>query len=187
MFTPQQVEKVNKTFNALKVWFDGFVEADMNHLEGLVSNARMLKAYQSVYTHPRLLHNHEYRMTVIASGLMVNGKDTDHELHWLAIRELSENFGHILIKPDYLKDKLAEFFDIAAINPERNPEFSVKYHFSSTEPARAFDFATSDRLHKIEKVDDLMIEINGNMLIARSMRELNPADCVSLVSLVSHL
>lgn len=185
MFTAEQLQKIDKTFAAIKVWFDGFVDTDLNNLEGMVNNAKMLLAYQSIYTHSHILHSSTQNTSIIATGL--NTGTNDHELHWLAIRELKEDFGHILIKPDYLADKLAEFFDIALINPDNNPEFSVKYHFSSTDPARAIEFATPERIKVIEKVDDLMIEINQNMLIARCMRELKPADCVNLISVVSHL
>lgn len=185
MFTADQLQKIDKTYTAIKVWFDGFVEEDLAHLHKMVSNAKMLLSYQSVFTHKRILHNPRQNISILATGL--NTGTDNHELHWLAIRELKDNFGNILIKPDYLSDKLAEFFDIALINPENNPEFSVKYHFSSTAPARAVEFATHERLKVIEKVDDLMIEVNENILIARCMRKLKPADCVNLVSVVSHL
>ena len=192
MLNTEQLKQISKTYAAIKVWFDGFEQIDFNHLDDVMANAKMLKKFHSVHTHNQLLYNPEQKLSLIATEINhhhVNGiSDAEHnQLHWLVIRELDKDYGHILIHPESFSHKLSEFFNVDEFDFQQNPEFSQRYHFSSTQPAKAYNFATPDRLRAIEKVNDLVIEINDNKLFASCTRELNSADCVNLVGVISHI
>lgn len=192
MLSLEQLKQINKTYSAIKIWFDGFEQIDFNHLSDVMANAKMLKEFHSVHTHNQLLYNAKQKLSLIATEINHNNIDDvsfdmNNKLHWLVIRELDKDYGHILIHPESFSQKLSEFFNVNEFDFQQNPEFSQRYHFSSTQPAKAFEFAKPERLRTIEKVNDLVIEINENKLYASCIRELNAADCVNLVGVISHI
>lgn len=191
MLSPQHLQQIDKTFAAIKVWYDGFEITDFDHLSDMMANAALLKKYHSIHSYSKILVNKASRTTVMATEISHYHKNGEAPptgyLHWLVIRELEKDFGHILINPATLTSRLSEFFKIEEYDFQTNPEFSLRYHFSSNTPALAFEFATPERLKAIEKVDDLVIEVSGAKVFASCTHELKPADCVSLIGAVLHL
>lgn len=190
MLTQAQYEKIEKTFHAIKVWFDGFEEVDYQHIKDVVHNAETLKQHQNIHAYPKILYHAKQHLSVAAGSLHQFSTPSDgnvEDLHWMAVREMEQDFGHLIIRPETLSDKLNEFFETVELDFDNSPAFSAKYYLTSNQPAKAFEFATSQRLSLIEKIDDLVMEIKQRTLIAQCNRQLNPPDCINLISVISHL
>lgn len=189
MLNPSQYEKIEKTFHAIKVWFDGFEEVGYDHIKDVMHNAETLKQYQHIYPHSKILYHAAQRLSIAAGSLnhLQSSNNASEDLHWMALREFDHDYGHLIIRPETLSDKLNEFFETVELDFDNSPAFSAKYYLTSNQPAKAFEFATPQRLSLIEKIDDLVMEVKSHTLIAQCNRQLNPADCINLLSVISHL
>jgi hypothetical protein len=101
----------------------------------------------------------------------------------IIVKNIDFDYGHILIRPESLGDKLSEIFSRAEMDFPENNRFSSKYYVQSEKPETARSFFNNSRMSLIEQHDGLFIEIMGNFLIAKYIKILNVEDCRLLLDL----
>ena len=83
-----------------------------------------------------------------------------------AVIKLCNNYGHVLMRPEMLSDKISELFRKIEIDFDIEPEFSKNYFVLSEEEDLFTNTISRSTLNTIGKYKGLFIEINeGYMLI----------------------
>jgi hypothetical protein len=124
-----------------------------------------------------------------ASYRIISGKRTmsGSELQLVGLKKLDNNYGNILIRPETLEDKFAEFFKKTEIDFKEYPRFSSKYFFLADNEDLGKAFASSQRLDIIEKEEDIVVEIKGDLLISKYTRVLNQTDFKTMLEFISKI
>jgi hypothetical protein len=94
------------------------------------------------------------------------GKHTRNDFCLIGYFETKNLLEHILIRPETIGDKVADFFTKAEIDFDSNPKFSRKYYMLSDNKELTKKNISSSFLSVIEDQDDLHVEINNNKAIA---------------------
>ena len=110
-----------------------------------------------------------------------------YDIQLLALRELPHPYGHILIRPETVTDKISEWFQHIETDFPANPGFSGNNYFLSDNKMLSNEFATQKRLSGIEKHRDIYIEINGDIMMAKFQRNINFTDGCSLIELMKEI
>ena len=88
----------------------------------------------------------------------------------IGLKKLSRNYGHIFIRPETFEDKVSELFIKSEIDFPEFPKFSFRYYCLADDEIKAKTFANPDRLRCIEKQNEILIDVNGDVLIAKFSR-----------------
>ena len=134
--------------------------------------------------------NHEALIfTIFVSYSLPSGKFNigGLDIQLLVLREFSNYFGKILIRPETVSDKISEWFQKVEIDFPENPKFSRNYYCLSNDKLLAKEFAIKKRLTELEKHEDMFIEIHDNKLMAKFQRVMNFYDGCSLIELLKNL
>ena len=158
------------------------------HLFKILQGAEALTIIDALQMHR---NQQQCTLCILAVDDFVEHVNRYGVVHRKAIKEvtaitttpLPHDFGHILIRPETIGDKIAEIFEKHELDFEEHPQFSDRYYVSARNESKArkhMDFRMLDALNA-EK--DFVVEIHGSMLVAKKL--LNSFNMDSVSSLVS--
>jgi hypothetical protein len=192
----QDLQLINDTFKGLKRKFE-LVErkSDINQeYMDFLDNSFLLSHYNSIDYYNaysfKTFDNHEGLLfTIFVSYRIPSGKFNigGIDIQLLALRDFSNYFGRILIRPETIPDKISEWFERVEIDFPENPKFSRNNYFLSDDKMLSKEFATQRRLLELEKHKDIFIEINEKIMMAKYQRIINFIDGCSLIELLRNL
>ena len=102
---------------------------------------------------------------IISPGRYSSGIHTDFQV-W-GVLFLKNDYGHILIKPETLLDKIHDLINPSELNFEDDKEFSKKFYVVTNDKSKAESRLSKDFRNQIKNISakDFIIEIIGNKLI----------------------
>lgn len=109
------------------------------------------------------------------------------ETRAIGFKKLRSSYGHIIIRPETLEDKLRDIFEHSDIDFKEFPKFSSKYFFVSSDKSLANLFATPQRLKRIEQCNEIFIEIQDNVLLSKFSRKINLEDFAALNDFIKEI
>lgn len=196
MLTSQEieiVESITETFKDSLIEISDTQESDDSSMYDFADNTLLLNYYTEKFYYKifNVLNNKiDSRLLIVNTTSVVPSTKsyrTIKETQIVGIKVLDKNFGHIFIRPETLEDKLNEFFKQSEFDFKDFPNFSSKYYFLSDDSVSANSFATNHRLELLEKQKDILLEVKGNLLIAKHPRVLNLKDFGCLLELIKEI
>lgn len=109
------------------------------------------------------------------------------ETQIFGFKKLKKNYGHLLISPESIEDKIRDWFEKSDIDFKDFPKFSSKYLFQADDKNKAESFATAGRLNLIEQQTNIIIEVKNDLLVAKYPRNMNSDDFYSMTSFLKKL
>ncbi len=94
-----------------------------------------------------------------------------------------QDFGHTLIRPETLGDKITELFQPIEIDIEGYPRFNRKYYVLSNDKEKFIKAAQPDFLNYLGQTKDLQLEFNGNACLFRLPKSLDTQEALRLCSI----
>jgi len=196
MIRDQDLQLIKDTFKGLRRTYD-LVERTSDipkETMDFLDKAFLLSHYTSIdyynaYSFKTADDHEGILFTVFVSYTIRSGKFNigGFDIQLLALRELPAYFGRILIRPETIPDKIAEWFERVEIDFPGNPGFSRRNYFLSDDNYLAKEFATERRLSELEKYRDIFMEINGNLMLAKFQRVITFHDGCALIDLMKNL
>lgn len=161
-------------------------------LRNCVNESSLMAAFRDKHVYELVQHSETPDaglMIVRVSFPALSGKRTIYvsELQLLGWKQLHQHYGHLLIRPETLRDKVNELFRRVEIDFETHPVFSSEYYYSAQDEQQAISFATQERLTLLERQNKLLLEVNGDLLLARYPRKLNATDFSTLLDFVREI
>ncbi len=192
------LDEINAIEEILSNYSNQFQEIDQpteeeKNVFSIVDEALILKEYDNIEFNKLLnikeLTKSAWLTLVNVDYSLYSGKQRQiyGDLQLIGIKVLRFNYGHLLIRPETLGDKITELFHHTEIDIKEFPEFSSKYYFISDNEALALSFASQQRLMLIETQKEITIEIINNTLIAKFPRFLNSADFESMLDFIKNI
>ncbi len=194
MLAAHEIELIDQLISKNEKEFDRRFDNSIDkQLSQFLDESTILNSYKEIDYYKSLrvagCANDTHFLIVEVGYDLLSGKHNlgDYEPQLIGLKKLDKNYGSIIIRPETLEDKLAEFFTKAEIDFKDYPKFSSKYYFLSDNKPLAYSFATNDRLTLIEQQREVCIEIKGDMLISKYMRILNAEDFSSMLDLIKKI
>ena len=194
MLSSNEIDLIDQLISRNEKEFDRRFDNSIDKLlSQFLDDSSILKSYKDVDYYRSLrvagCANDAHLLIVEVGYDLLSGKHNlgDYEPQLIGLKKLDKNYGSIIIRPETLEDKLAEFFTKAEIDFKDYPKFSSKYYFLSDDKPLGYSFATNDRLTLIEQQREVYIEIKGDMLISKYMRILNAEDFSSMLDLIKKI
>lgn len=112
-----------------------------------------------------------------------------YEYQTWGIINLRKDFGHILIKPETLIDKIHELIKSIEIDFPDDPEFSKKYFVVTNDETKARSSMSSLFREQIKRISmsDFVLEIRGDKLIIGNRKIIEPDSAIDLVNFMDSL
>lgn len=101
-----------------------------------------------------------------------------------SVLQLRKNYGHVLMRPEVLSDKISELFRKIEIDFDIEPEFSKNYFVLSEEEDLFTTTISQKLLNTLGRYKGLFIEINDHQMLIYSKKGLSK-DSISLLAEVS--
>jgi hypothetical protein len=102
---------------------------------------------------------------------------------------LKEDYGHVLIRPERMADRICELISHQELNFEDDKEFNRKFHVLTNDEAKARSGLTPhfrDCLRDIQ-VKDFVIEIMGNSLIMGDNKIIQQETAITMAGFLDRL
>lgn len=161
--------------------FDFFEQLSQNNLVRGYANTYFYKSFQikSIEATAKLFF-------VQSSYVVYANKSryTQNEVHLLGVKQLSQDFANIEIRPEKISDKIAELFSPQEIDFKEFPKFSKQQYVLASNPELAHEFAAKTRIAAIENLPDIFIHVQGNLFVAKFLRIVNRADVERMMRLL---
>jgi len=111
------------------------------------------------------------------------------EFQTWAILDLKKDYGHILIKPETMLDKVHELINPIEMDFVDDPEFSRKFYVLAEDKTRAGLYLTSNFRNLIMKLltSEFIIEILGNRLIIGNKRSMEIESAMEFAGFLNQL
>lgn len=192
MLSSQEIDLISEITQKSKPKIDIQKQHDKFSLD-CIEQSLLMENYESIVFHNlfEIIGVSEYLgLTIVKveySEYHGKYKSASNELKLIGFKKLDRDYGHILIRPETIGDKITEFFIKSELDFEEFPKFSSKYYFLTEDQAKGYVFASKKRLETIENLDNLNIEVKGNMLIAKFHRSLNSEDFENMIALIRNV
>lgn len=141
-----------------------------------------LKKYNSLYVHKvtelkgktgsfiiLLIEKH---MTIIRQKRSVRVAEEIEETEPILIFSIPQDIGRAYIRRETLADKLADMFIKVDIDFNEYPNFSKNYYVIGEDPDRVKKYLPKELIEVLDKIEDMSIEINGNLALIRTEKNL---------------
>jgi len=176
MLSSSELDLLEEVLSQNKVLIDiGFDNPDNGIMED-ITNSVLMKDYEDIQIYKSLkVSDSLYDTYITIVGItysLTKGKYPARysENQVIGLKKLSRNYGHILIRPETFEDKVSELFIKSEIDFPDFPKFSFRYYCLADDEIKAKSFANPDRLRCIEKQNEILIDVNGDVLIAKFSR-----------------
>lgn len=113
----------------------------------------------------------------------------DQEMQCWGYLETKQDYGHLLIRPENLTDKLIELINPAEVDFDDDPFFSKKFYVLSEDPFKTQMMLNSKFRELVKKIPkrDFIIEIRGKQLVITNQKVINPEDVGNFADFLSSL
>lgn len=111
------------------------------------------------------------------------GRSFDAYMFAAAVKYTGWDYGKILIRPELWHDKIQDVWLKTDLDFKHSPLFSKRYHCMASDVAKANTFCSPERLDKIQKYNNLIIEVQEQVMIIRNEKSLNLKDLISMTEL----
>lgn len=174
---------LNSISNQLEL--KGSLNSDDNSIRDKLQTTFLMSDYKSYHLYDSFLikKSNAYLTFYQVSYKIKNGKYDigNDELQTIGIKKLKTSYGHIIIRPEFIIDKIAEIFYQKEIDFTAYPIFSDNYYvLISNETGKLFFTDTTIKL--IEKLQAVYIEIIENILFIKFLKKFNSADTNSILN-----
>ncbi len=111
------------------------------------------------------------------------------EFQQWGILNLSKDYGHILIKPETMLDKVHELIHHIELDFDDDPEFSKKYYILTDDKTKADLYLTPSFRDQIKAITapDFIVEILGNQLIIGNKKLIDLESALTFVEFLDKL
>jgi hypothetical protein len=176
MLSSSELDLLEEVLSQNKDLIDiGFDNPDNGIMED-ITNSVLMKDYEDIQIYKSLkVSDSLYDTYITIVGItysLTKGKYPARysENQVIGLKKLSRNYGHIFIRPETFEDKVSELFIKSEIDFPEFPKFSFRYYCLADDEIKAKTFANPDRLRCIEKQNEILIDVNGDVLIAKFSR-----------------
>ena len=155
-----KIEELNKNaFEQLSILTSQLkILKDTKNLE--LFDAKIIQQYPFQYTHCFI----SYDLQIVQGGKSGVFRDTIKEPYQFSFIELNRFFGHVIIRPENLSDKVIELFKRKEIDFKEHKQFSNNYYFLAENEETARSSVNWKFLDTINSYDQLIVEIINNRL-----------------------
>jgi hypothetical protein len=195
MLSGNEVDLLEEVFSQNKDLIDvgsDNPDSDKEILE-IISYSALLKDYEDLQIYRSLkVSDSLYDTYIIIVGVaysLTKGKYSARysETQIIGLKKLNRNYGHIFIRPETFEDKVSELFVKSEIDFPDFPKFSFRYYCLADDEIKAKSFANPDRLRCIEKQNEILIDVNGDVLIAKFSRIITNDDFNCMLEFVKNI
>ena len=176
MLSSSELDLLEEVLSQNKDLIDiGFDNPDNGIMED-ITNSVLMKDYEDIQIYKSLKVSdslYDTYITIVGNTYsLTKGKYPARysENQVIGLKKLSRNYGHIFIRPETFEDKVSELFIKSEIDFPEFPKFSFRYYCLADDEIKAKTFANPDRLRCIEKQNEILIDVNGDVLIAKFSR-----------------
>jgi hypothetical protein len=176
MLSSSELDLLEEVLSQNKDLIDiGFDNPDNGIMED-ITNSVLMKDYEDIQIYKSLKVSdslYDTYITIVGNTYsLTKGKYPARysENQVIGLKKLSRNYGHIFIRPETFEDKVSELFIKSEIDFPEFPKFSFRYYYLTDDEIKAKSFANPDRLRCIEKQNEILIDVNGDVLIAKFSR-----------------
>ena len=158
---------------------------DVNGIREKLSATFLMSDYKNYHLYDSFLikNSNAFISFYEVSYSIKNGKYNlgDNELQTIGCKKLNTSYGHILIRPEFLIDKIASYFNPIEIDFAAYPTFSDKYYVLIEKDVDKL-FFTDKTVNLIENLPKVYIEIIGNVLFIKFMKKFNKVDSDHIIA-----
>jgi hypothetical protein len=176
MLSSSELDLLEEVLSQNKDLIDiGFDNPDNGIMED-ITNSVLMKDYEDIQIYKSLKVSdslYDTYITIVGNTYsLTKGKYPARysENQVIGLKKLSRNYGHIFIRPETFEDKVSELFIKSEIDFPEFPKFSFRYYCLADDEIKAKSFANPGRLRCIEKQNEILIDVNGDVLIAKFSR-----------------
>ncbi len=101
--------------------------------------------------------------------------------------KLKRNYSHVFIRPEVVRDKLAEWLNPIEVDFDWAPKFSSKFYVLTDNEDNLRQLITPKFLQAIEKHQQLEVEIIGNILFCRIPKPVSIQTAVALYKFLTEI
>lgn len=114
-----------------------------------------------------------------------------HETEYQAwgIAALRNNFGHVLIKPESIKDKIIELINPVELDFEDDLDFSSRFYVLASDKDKALNAMNFQFRNAVAQISDsnFCIEIIGNKLVVGNRKVVSPTATLILAEFLNRI
>jgi len=103
------------------------------------------------------------------------------EIYPAVFTSLSKDFGHVIIRPEHVRDKVAEIFQHRELDFPEHPYFSRFYYVLATDESKARQGMGRELLDAIYSYTDLVMEISGHTLVVGKPKQFSEQDATEML------
>jgi len=164
----------------------------------LLSQFDQLRGYERLYVHKvtelnsgaasfllLLAEKHTRLVKQLRSGLRY--EEDVEEIEPLLLFTLSHDIGKVLIRKETLGDRIADIFNREDIDFADFPTFSRKYFVVGDKPDLVRAYFPKRLIQALEQTDEMVVEINGRLGLARTEKNLSEALLLQLIHIGSEI
>lgn len=163
-------------------------------LEQVISSSALLEFYdrKEMGWPLQIMAGDEGRMyfvlTEVSYKLNYGKRRSDYtEIQAIVIKVLDSDYGHMLIRPETLEDKVLEWFKRTEMDFPGHSKFSSRYFCVTKDNSLAVQFLTDSRLDLISSQKEIFMEVRNNILLAKYARIVSETDCASLIGFITKI
>jgi hypothetical protein len=166
---------------------------DVNAGLKLLSRFEELKNYRSLFVHKVtelkgksgsfIILLVEKHLTIIEQKRRARVEKEIEEIEPILIFSIPQDIGRACIRKETLADKVADLFTKVDIDFEEYPGFSKNYLFVGEKPDEVKRHLPRRLLESLNKVEDMIVEINGNWGLLRTEKNLTEDVLLLLISI----
>jgi hypothetical protein len=152
-----------------------------------------LKKYQSLYVHKVtelkgemnsfIILLVEKHLTIIEHRKTGRRQREIEEVEPILIFSIPTDIGRVFIKKETLADKVADLFNKIDIDFKAYPRFSKNYFVIGDKPDLVREHLPKGLIESLDNVEDMTIEINGNLGLLRPEKNLTENLLLLLISI----
>jgi len=124
----------------------------------------------------------EKHLTIIQSKKYGRVKKEIEEVEPVLIFSIPKDIGKIYMRRETVADKVTDLFTKIDIDFAEYPKFSRKYYVAGEHPELVKQHMPKFLIETMEKVEDVIVEINGNWGLVRTEKNLTEELLLKLIS-----
>jgi hypothetical protein len=152
-----------------------------------------LKKYQALYVHnvtelkgkvgSFIILLVEKHLTIVERRKTGRQVRAIEEVEPILVFTVPTDIGRVIIRSETLADKLADLFYKVDIDFQAHPSFSKNYLVVGDKPDLVRQHLPEKLIQSLDKIEDLVIEINGNWGMVRAEKNLTETRLLQLISI----
>ena len=132
-----------------------------------------------------LAEKHSIVIKQLRSGLRY--EEEIEEVEPLLFFTLSQDIGKVIVRRETLGEKIVDFFNREDIDFGDYPAFSRKYFVIGEKPDLVREYFPKGLIQSLEKIDDIVVEVNGKIGLVRTEKNLTESLMYQLIDIGSEI